>query len=715
MLQGQILYALKESADIPSAQRSSLAKRTHYYDTNSQTYGRSNQMSHDNVTSIQTHYFVTGATGFLGTHLLERLLARPGQVHILVRNPEGKACQELLERYSNHQPRINLYKGDVTLPKLGLNDNDLDSLAALNIEFFHLAAIYDIEAAEEFQRAVNVDGTRNALDTAVAMGAKRFHHASSIAVAGLYKGEFGEDMLDEAGALDNAYLQTKHDSEKMVRQESRIPCRIYRPGMVIGHSVTGEINKVDGPYYLFHTLRKLRDSVPEWLPLVGIEGGRLNLVPVDYVADTMDHIAHQEGFDGKCFHLTDPNPRRLGELINLFADIARAPKMSMRIDGSNFNPLITMFAKSIAKTPAFQNFVATLLKDLNIPRETLGFLDYATLFNRSNTDAALEGSNIRLKTLEEYARTIWSYWEQHLDEERLDPKNLAKQVNGKVVLVTGASSGIGKATALQLAESGATMILVARNLEALEGVAAEIRDRGGKAFAYSADLTSDEDAQRLTDAVTKEHGGVDVLINNAGRSIRRGIEHSYDRLHDFQRTMEINYFGALRLILAFLPGMVERGGGQVINISSIAVLAGNPRFSAYTASKSALDSFTRAASSEYADKGVKFTTINMPLVKTPMIAPTKFYDYVPTLTPEQAADLLIKAIIQKPTRIATRIGIFSQTMYDLLPNVSRLLMNTGYTMFPDSAAASSGSKEGVEHKPTPEQKFLVNMLKGVNW
>ena len=672
-------------------------------------------MFHDNVTSIQPHYFVTGATGFLGTHLLERLLARSGQVHILVRNPESEETHKLLERYSHQQSHINIYKGDLTQPNLGLTDSELTGLKNLDIEFFHLAAIYDIEAAEAIQRAINVEGTRIALDTAVAMGAKRFHHTSSIAVAGLFKGEFTEDMLDEAGSLDNAYLQTKHDSEKLVRQETRIPCRIYRPAMVVGHSVTGEINKVDGPYYLFHTLKKLRDSVPDWLPLIGIEGGELNIVPVDFIADAMDHIAHKEGFDGKCFHLTNPNSRRLGELINLFAEVARAPKMSMRIDSSNFNPLITMFAKSFAKTPAFQNFTNTLLKDLNIPKEVLEFHNYATLFNRSNTDAALEGSNIRVKALEEYARKIWSYWEQHLDEERLDPANLVEQVNDKVILITGASSGIGKATALQLAESGAKMVLVARNLEALEGVAAEIRDRGGKAYVYSADLTSDEDAECLRDAVIKDHGGVDVLINNAGRSIRRGIEHSYDRLHDFQRTMEINYFGALRLILAFLPGMAEKGCGQVINISSIAVLAGNPRFSAYTASKAALDSFTRAASSEYADKGVKFTTINMPLVKTPMIAPTKFYDYVPTLTPEQAADLLIKAIIQKPTRIATRIGIFAQTMYDLLPNVSRLLMNTGYTMFPDSTAAQGGSKEGVESKPTPEQKFLVNMLKGVNW
>ncbi len=673
-------------------------------------------MSLDNVTHMHSNYFVTGATGFLGTHLIERLLARAGQIYILVRDPEANACIDLLNRYSAQQSRIHLFKGDVTLPNLGLDNAQLSNLKSQNIEFFHLAAIYDIEAAEALQYAVNVEGTRNALESAVAMGAKRFHHASSIAVAGLYKGEFGEDMLDEAGKLENAYLQTKHESEKIVRGETRIPCRIYRPGMIAGHSETGEINKIDGPYYLFHAIRKFRDSVPEWMPLIGVEGGRLNIVPVDYVADTMDHIAHKDGFDGKCFHLTDPEPKRLGEVINLFAETARAPKMSMRIDTDNINPMIKMVAQSIGKTPAFKNLMASLLHDLNIPEETMGFIDYATEFNRANTDQALAGSNIRLKRLEEYARILWSYWELNLDEERLGNENLNQQVKDKVILITGASSGIGKATAMQLAESGAKILLVARDLEALETVAAEIRDLGGQVFVHSTDLTSDEDVARLAEIVIKEYGGVDILINNAGRSIRRGIEQSYDRLHDFQRTMEINYFGALRLILAFLPGMAERGCGQVINISSIAVLSGSPRFSAYTASKAALDSFTRAASSEYADKGVKFTTINMPLVKTPMIAPTKLYNYVPTLTPEQAADLLIKAIIQKPTRIATRIGIFAQAMYDLAPNFSRLLMNSAYTMFPDSSAADGSEKDSaVDRKPTTEQKFLVNMLKGINW
>lgn len=671
-------------------------------------------MNSGKVTSLETHYFVTGATGFLGTHLLERLLARHGQVHILVRDQNNSTSLKLLERYRREQHRIHWHEGDITRPMLGLNDKTLDCLRAQDIEFFHLAALYDIEAPMELQRVVNVDGTQHALDCAVAIGARNFHIASSIAVAGLYKGVFDECMLDEAGPLNNAYLQTKHDSEQLVRHETRLPWRIYRPSMIVGHSVTGEIPKVDGPYYLFSAIRKLRDSVPEWVPLVGLKGGQINLVPVDYVADAIDHIAHQSGGENRCFHLTDPNPYRLGELLNLFAETARAPKISLRIDTENLSPMITMFAKSIASMPNVRRFTDILLKDLGIPREALAFLDYPTRFDRTNTDHALEGSGIHVKSPEHYAQALWSYWEQNLNEERIESKNLIRQIAGKVVMITGASSGIGRTTALHLAKNNARLLLVARDHAELEAVAAEIREAGGTAYACSANLTSDDDVERLVKMVIHKHGGVDILINSAGRSIRRSVEHSYDRLHDFQRTMEINYFGALRLMLAFLPGMVERGAGQVINISSISVLTNHPRFSAYSASKSALESFTRSAASEYADKGVKFTIINMPLVKTPMIAPTNLYNYVPTLTPEQATQLIVKAMIQKPAKIATRLGIFATLLNDLLPSASRLLMNAGYHMFPEGTSSQEKSDD-EEQKASPEQKLMFNLLKVVNW
>jgi short-subunit dehydrogenase len=203
------------------------------------------------------------------------------------------------------------------------------------------------------------------------------------------------------------------------------------------------------------------------------------------------------------------------------------------------------------------------------------------------------------------------------------------------------------------------------------------------------------------------------LVNNAGRSIRRSIALSYDRFHDFERTMQLNYFGCLRLIMGFLPGMTDRRYGQVINISSIGVLTNAPRFSAYVSSKAALDAFSRCAAAEFNDTNVAFTTINMPLVRTPMIAPTKMYDNVPTISPEQAADMVKDAIIRRPQRIATRLGIFAQVTHALAPKSMEVIMNTAFNMFPDSAASQGKKPSG--RTTSPEQVAFASLMRGVHW
>ena len=219
----------------------------------------------------------------------------------------------------------------------------------------------------------------------------------------------------------------------------------------------------------------------------------------------------------------------------------------------------------------------------------------------------------------------------------------------------------------------------------------------------------------LVARVTKEHGGCDYLVNNAGRSIRRGVINSFDRFHDFERTMQLNYFGSLRLIMGFLPKMIERRQGHIINISSIGVLTNAPRFSAYVASKSALDSWSACAASEFIDKGIHFTTINMPLVRTPMIAPTKMYENVPTLSPEEAADLVVQAIVDKPVRIATRLGIFLAVCHAGAPRLTQIILNTAFNMFPDSAAAQ-GKKDGAAPPElSTEQIAFAQLTQGIHW
>src|SRR5690606_19605212 len=218
----------------------------------------------------------------------------------------------------------------------------------------------------------------------------------------------------------------------------------------------------------------------------------------------------------------------------------------------------------------------------------LNFITYPTRFDNREAERALKGSRIELPKLESYAWRIWDYWERHLDPELFLDRSLKSRAKGKVVLVTGGSSGIGRAAAIKIAQAGAKVLIVARREDELIATRDEIRAMGGNCHCYTADLSDMAECDSLVARVLEEHGGVDILVNNAGRSIRRSIALSYDRFHDFERTMQLNYFGSLRLIMGFLPRMTERRRGHIINISSIGVLASSPRFSAYVASKAAL-------------------------------------------------------------------------------------------------------------------------------
>ncbi|MDX5299514.1 MAG: SDR family oxidoreductase, partial [Gammaproteobacteria bacterium] len=510
------------------------------------------------------------------------------------------------------------------------------------------------------------------------------------------------------------YLLTKHESEGLVRKECKIPFRIYRPGMVVGHSKTGEMDKIDGPYYFFKLIQKIRSTLPPWVPTVGIEGGRLNIVPVDFVVDALDHIAHTQGEDGKCFHLVDSDPYKVGEVLNIFCEAGHAPRMAMRIDSRMFGFIPSSIRKGIKNLPPVKRITSAVLDDLGIPASVLSFIEYPTRFDCRETERVLRDTRIRVPRLPEYAPAIWDYWERHLDPDLYKDRTLRGAVEGKVCVVTGATSGIGLSTARKLAEAGAIVVIGARTAETLEQTRKELAALGGEIHAYTCDFADMEDCDRFVKTVLDHHGHVDVLVNNAGRSIRRSLQLSFDRFHDFERTMQLNYFGSLRLIMGFAPGMLERRRGHIVNISSIGVLTNAPRFSAYVASKAALDAFSRCAAAEWSDRNVTFTTINMPLVKTPMIAPTKIYDSVPTLTPDEAGQMVADAIIHRPKRIATRLGVFAQVLHALTPKMGEIIMNTGYRMFPDSAAAS-GDKNAAKPKVSTEQIAFAAVMRGIHW
>lgn len=668
------------------------------------------------------NYFVTGATGFIGRFLVGRLLKRPDtRVFALIRPGSEYKLDALRKRLGVTPEQLVAIKGDLNRKLLGVSKRDRDDLNGQIDHFFHLAAIYDLTMDAESQKQSNIEGTASALRLAEELGAKCFHHVSSIAAAGLYDGVFFENMFAEAGPLDDPYFFTKHEAERVVRENATIPVRVYRPSMVVGHSESGEIDKIDGPYYLFKLIQRLHDFIPPWIPLLGIEGGNFNVVPVDFVASAIDHIAHLADRDGETFHLTANRHYSVGELMNLFAGVADAPKLAVRLDNSLFRAVPGFVRKGVSNLTPARYFLHQALENLDIPDGALRFITYPTTFDNSNAQSALAGSGIEAPELEAYAQILWDYWANHLDPERdsrdddLQPlPTLEEKVEGKVIMVTGATSGIGKATALKLARAGATVLVVARTVEKLDETLDEISRLGGIAHAYSCDVSNMEDCDRLITSVLKDHGRLDILVNNAGRSIRRSVAQSFERFHDFERTMQLNYFGALRLIMNALPHMIRNQQGHIINISSIGVLTNAPRFSAYVASKAALDAFTRCAASELAHENIRFTTINMPLVRTPMIAPTKIYNHVPTISPSQAADMICDAIVRQPKRIATSLGIVGQVMHFLTPKVTETIMNTGYKIFSDSAAAL-GQKEDTPKRISREQQAFSRLFKGIHW
>ena len=658
-------------------------------------------------------YFVTGATGFIGQFLVRNLLKRGEPIYVLVRKGSMKKLDAQRASWGDAGKEVIPVVGDLGKPKLGVSDADIRKLKGKIDHLFHLAAIYDLKATPEAQKEANVLGTRHAVQFAQAINVGCFEHVSSIAAAGLYDGVFREDMFEEAEDLDHPYFKTKHDSEAVVRDECKRPYRIYRPGFVVGDSKTGYTDKVDGPYYFFKLLQRIRDAVPPWFPMIGIEGGRINIVPVDFVANALDYIAHKKGLDGKTFHLTDPEPHRIGEALNIFARAGHAPQMTMRLNARMFGFIPAPVLYGIGSLAPVKRMVRAVLVDLGIPKDVFQFINWPTRYDNREAAKALKGSGIEVPELETYAPKLWDYWERNLDPDLFVDRSLAGRIKDKVIVVTGASSGIGKATAIKLAGAGAKVILVARGEEKLVETKQEIEAAGGQCWMYTADVSDLASCDALVARVLKEHGTCHYLVNNAGRSIRRGVINSFDRFHDFERTMQLNYFGSLRLIMGFLPAMLAQRQGHIINISSIGVLSNAPRFSAYVASKSALDSFSACASSEFLDKGINFTTINMPLVRTPMIAPTRMYDNVPTLSPEEAADLVVDAIIHRPVRIATRLGIFGAICHAVAPRLTQVLLNTAYNMFPDSPAAQ-GKKDEAKAL-SPEQMAFAQLTQGIHW
>lgn len=620
-------------------------------------------------------YVVTGGTGFIGRRAVSRLLeTRPdAQVWVLVRRSSLGRFERLATEWGE---RVKPLVGDLTAENLGLTEAVIAELGSID-HVLHCAAIYDITAGAAEQQAANVEGTRAVIGLAKRLDAT-LAHVSSIAVAGDYAGEFTEDDFDIGQGLPTPYHQTKFEAEALVRSTPGLRYRVYRPAVVVGDSRTGEMDKVDGPYYFFPLLAKLA-ALPGLTPMAVPDTGRTNVVPVDYVVDALVELMHADGYDGRTFHLTAPKSIGLPEIYRAVAREAGLPRLRAKLPGAVAAPVLNVGGRA----RVWRNMIAT---QLGLPAEVLDLVNLRPTFIADATRAALNGA-VRLPEFADYAPRLWRYWAEHLDPDRARRDDPAGPLVGRHVIITGASSGIGRASAIAVAERGGVVFALARSGEALDDLVAEIRAAGGQAHAFTCDVTDSASVEHTIKDILGRFDHVDYLVNNAGRSIRRSVVNSTDRLHDYERTMAVNYFGAVRMVLALLPHWRERRFGHVVNVSSEGVLAHSPRYSAYVPTKAALDAFADVISTETLSDHITFTTIHMPLVATPMIAPSRKLLPVGAISAEHAAAMVVRGLIEKPDRIDTPLGTLAETGNYLTPGLARRLLHQLYLGYPDSPAA----------------------------
>ena len=624
-------------------------------------------------------YVVTGGTGFIGRRAVARILEHSpdAQVWVLVRRASLGRFEALASQ--NGQAwgeRVKPLVGDLTAENLGLSDPALTELRVID-HVLHCAAIYDITAGAVEQQAANVEGTRAVIELAKQLDAT-LSHVSSIAVAGDYQGEFTEDDFDIGQGLPTPYHQTKFEAEQLVRSTPGLRYRVYRPAVVVGDSRTGEMDKVDGPYYFFPLLAKLA-ALPGLTPMAVPDTGRTNVVPVDYVVDALVELMHADGYDGRTFHLTSPKSIGLPDIYRAVAREAGLPRLRAKLPGALATPVLGAGGRA----RVWRNMIAT---QLGLPAEVLDLVNLRPTFIADATRAALKGA-VELPDFADYAPKLWRYWAAHLDPDRARRDDPAGPLVGRHVVITGASSGIGRASAIAVAQRGGVVFALARSGSALDDLVAEIHAEGGQAHAFTCDVTDSASVEHTVKDILGRFGHVDYLVNNAGRSIRRSVVNSTDRLHDYERTMAVNYFGAVRMVLALLPHWRERRFGHVVNVSSAGVLARSPRYSAYVPTKAALDAFGDVLSSEMLSDHVTFTTIHMPLVATPMIAPTGKLVPMGAISAEHAAAMVVRGLIEKPDRIDTPLGTLAEAGNYMATGLARRMLHQLYLGYPDSAAA----------------------------
>ncbi|EGD56526.1 short chain dehydrogenase [Gordonia neofelifaecis NRRL B-59395] len=629
---------------------------------------------------------MTGGSGFIGRRVLQRLLiSNPqAQIYALVRSGSLHRFAAAMEKVDGAD-RVTTVVGDLTADDLGLHGPEIGRIDHV----VHLAAVHDITADAALQQAVNVEGTRRIAEFALAHDAM-LHHVSSIAVAGDHDGDFTESDFDLGQSFPTSCHRTKFDAERIVRDTEGLSWRVYRPAAVVGDSATGETDKADGPYYFFSHLAAL-GSLPSFLRLPLPDLGQLNLVPVDFVADAIVALLDtQDRRSGQVFHLGDPGQRSITDLFNAVARAFDGPRGFTALPAGVVRPMLAV--SGLGPLRPGRDLVA---EQAGIPPAVLDAASLPVVFRSETTAAELARLGLHPPDLDEYAPRLWQYWYDHLDPARHRRHDPRGPLVGKNILITGASSGIGRATARMCVRRGANVVLVARDADRLTETAAELDAEVpkpglpvGRAYAYPADISDEAAVQTLVKSVICEHGHVDVLVNNAGRSIRRATANAVTRSHDYHRMMAVNYFGAVYLTLALLPHMTERQSGHIVNVSSIEVQSRAPRFGAYAASKAALEAFSDATGAETLSDHVTFSNVRIPLTRTRMIVPTNAYDSVRGIwSVDKAAHRVLHAIVERPKRVNTLLGDLIDFGHHAAPRLTNRLLHQDFLMNDESDAS----------------------------
>jgi NAD(P)-dependent dehydrogenase (short-subunit alcohol dehydrogenase family) len=660
------------------------------------------------MTNETPRYFITGATGLIGRHVVARLLDRGARLHLLLRASSHARVAPLLARWqaqaAAHGGSLEIWAGDIAQPRLGLSAADLERWPGFD-HVLHLAALYELRAPEARLRAINVGGTAELLALLRERGfAGVLHLVSSVAVAGDHQGTFGEAQLDAGQKHPHPYQRTKFEAERLVREAAGLRTRIYRPSAVVGHSQTGEIDRIDGPYYFFKALQKLRDRVPRWFPLLSLARAPINMVPVDFVAAAIDHLMHAEGLDGQTFHVVDPAPPSPRETFNLLSAAAAGPRMAKSGLGRRLLKLVGPQLGMAGQLTSVKFLRDELLRDLGIPPEVTPALNLGVAYDATNLVRALEGSAVVCPPQAQYLTALWDHWARRLDPD-LDVAGKRRRVlEGQHVLITGASSGVGRELALLCAELGAVPLLVARRGPELDEVVEQIRDRGGRAARYVADIADLEACDEVVAQILGEHDHVDILVNNAARSIRRRAVDSLERFHDFERTMQLNYFGSLRMIRACLPGMRERKHGAIVNVLSAGARIPTPNFAAYMASKAALSHITDTLGVELMAEGIHTCGVYLPWVRTPMMG--EAFSDTDAMTPRRAAEWIVDGLVDRKRLVAD----FDMVRRSVLNLVAPMTISRLFNVFWRISTDEDGAHPEMQLDRMVTKRFIKGKL-----